>query len=377
MEEWTILVIENGTGFLKGGCAGDELPQFVLPNVIGRQKKTGMMIDLEKSKSCFICDQVASSNEILSLTYPLQNGIINNFEDLELIWEYIINSVWNIDPDDHPILMTLPTLNPTTKNTKIFEIMFETFNCRCLYLQNESVLSLYSNGYDTGILVDVGHFMSYVVPVLRFHPIRNGIKSLEIAGAQLTNYLSDLLLEKEISLEAEYLTEVKEKYGFVALDFDQEIKTRKQNQSFTSSKLNKPIKLTNNESITLSNELFQMSEPLFKPSLLGVQKKGIPELIIESINSCEEEIQKEVSSKIVLTGGTSLLKGYQERIQKDLSSLLQKKMKLKVSALPERKFSTWIGGSILGSTAFFQNRWTTKDDYKKYGKSLTQKFAFY
>ena len=81
---------------------------------------------------------------------------------------------------------------------------------------------------------------------------------------------------------------------------------------------------------------------------------------------CDVDIRKDLYANIVLSGGTTMFPGVGERMTKELVALAPSTMKIKVVAPPERKYSVWIGGSILSSLSTFQSMWISKAEYDEY-----------
>jgi actin, other eukaryote len=95
-------------------------------------------------------------------------------------------------------------------------------------------------------------------------------------------------------------------------------------------------------------------EVLFQASLIGMEAGGIHEMTYNSIMKCDVDIRKDLYSNIVLSGGTTMFPGIADRMSKEITALAPSSMKIKVVAPPERKYSVWIGGSILASLSTFQ-----------------------
>ena len=126
----------------------------------------------------------------------------------------------------------------------------------------------------------------------------------------------------------------------------------------------------------MGNERFRAPEVLFQPSFLGGELLGIHELLSRSVGKCDIDIRKELYSNIVLSGGTTMYPGITDRIQKELRNIVPHSIPLKVIAPPERKYSVWIGGSILSSLSSFQNMWITKEEYLECGPSIVHRKCF-
>merc|ERR1712193_119287 len=256
------------------------------------------------------------------------------------------NNELRISPDESPHLHSEAPLNPPAT-----------------YVCIQAVLSLYASGRTTGLVLDIGDGVSPAVP------------RLDLAGRDLTDYLMKIMSERGYSMvttaEREIVRDIKEKLCYVALDFEQEMAT-----AASSSSIEKSYELPDGQIVTVGNERFRCPESMFRPSFLGMEACGIHETTYNSIMKCDVDIRKDLYANTVMSGGTTMYPDIADRMQKEITALAPSTIKIKIIAPPERKYSVWIGGSILASLSTFQQMWITKQEYDECGPSIVHRKCF-
>ncbi|KAH3761994.1 actin 3 [Pelomyxa schiedti] len=364
------LVIDNGSGNTKAGFAGDDAPRAVFPAVVGRPRQRAT-----DGKDVYVGDEAISKRGILTLKYPVEHGIVTNWDDMECLWHHALYNELRVAPEEHPVLLAEAPVGPKANREKATQIMFEQFRVPGFYTMLQGVLSLYTAGRTTGTVVETGDGVIHTIPVYEGYALPHALLRLDIGGRDLTDYLMKILNDRgeafTTTAERYLVANMKDTLGYVAADFEAEMKIASESET-----INRDYELPDGRVIKLGRERFQCSEPLFQPSLLGMECLSVPETLYSSINKCDIEIRKELYGSVVLSGGTAMFPGFTERMLKEMEILAPTVMKVRMIAPPERKYMAWIGGSILASLSTFQAMWIALSEYEESGPAIVHRKCF-
>ncbi|GAB7343565.1 hypothetical protein MBLNU457_1570t1 [Dothideomycetes sp. NU457] len=350
------VVIDNGSGTIRAGFAGEDLPKCFFPSYVGRPKHTRVLAGALEG-DVFIGAKAQELRGLLKIKYPLEHGIVTNWDDMEKIWQHVYTEELKTLSEDHPVLLTEPPLNPRTNRDTAAQIMFETFNVPALYTSIQAVLSLYASGRTTGVVLDAGDGVSHAVPVYEGFAIPSSIRRIDVAGRDVTEHLQTLLRKSgyifHTSAEKEVVRSIKEKSSYVALD------PRKEEKDWVSTGGRQEAKfvdytLPDGQKIKIGPERFRAPEIMFDPEIIGLEYPGIHQIVVDAIGRTDMDLRKALYGNIVLSGGATLTKGFGDRLLHEVQRLAVKEMRIKIFAPPERKYSTWIGGSILAGLSTFR-----------------------
>lgn len=400
------VVIDNGSGNIKAGFAGEEKPKCFFPSLVGTPKyrkimAAALLSTLEENvlkynnAEAYVGSIAQQNRGLLRLNHPVEHGVVTDWEDMERVWHHTYSRELKTAPEDHPLLITEAPLNPRANRDRMCQIMFETFNVPCVYVSVQAVLSLYASGRTTGVVVDSGDGVSHIVPVYEGFTLPTAIKRMDIAGRDVTEYLAFnirrmLGVSLVSSSELDIARGIKEKCCYVSKDplrdeklygglsYSHYLTQGPPATNHEGSGLFSSYKLPDGHTITLGVEQFRAPEILFNPQLIGDESPGIHELTALAISKTDLDLRPTLYQNILLSGGTTLLRGFGDRLISELKTTnytntgytwgskpnpRDTRMKIKIYAPPERKYSTWIGGSILAGLSTFRKMWVTAQEF--------------
>jgi len=259
----------------------------------------------------------------------------------------------------HPVLTTEPPMNSRRSREKLAEIFFETFNVPALFISMQAILALYASGKTTGVVLDSGDGVTHCVPMYEGFALQHSIRRMDLAGRDITRHLQLLLRKAGTSLttsaELQIVQQIKEDHCYVAFDYAKEEDEHPAPKNF---------RLPDGRSIPIGPESFRAPEILFNPHLVGQECGGLHDMVIQSIGMSDIDLHRDLYQNILLSGGTTMTEGLGKRLLNEVKTKSVRDMKIKILAPPERKISTWIGGSILASLGTFRKMSITSEEYK-------------
>eukprot|EP01033_Poteriospumella_lacustris_P014730 gene14730-10537_t len=366
-DEIQAVIVDNGSYSIKSGKVGDEKPTSVLSSVVGHAR--------EDPNQRFVGNELQLKRDVLDLTYPIEKGIISNWDDMEALWTHVFTNDLAIKPEEHPIFLTESPFNPSENREKTIQLMFEKYHFPGVYLHTTAPLALIASGRGSGCVIDSGHGATCILPVHGGRLLKDHIHRLDIAGKELTFYQMHLLRQSGVSFP-QYNSglvdcgSIKESLGYVAVDFDAEV-TRMQD---APHEITETYTLPDGQQVTVTDARFRCPEVLFKPRLVAQpETNALPLIIQQSISSCDAKMHKALYNNILLLGGNTLFPHFDDRIKEEIRMLAPKGTTIRVLAPADRQIAPWKGAVVTTAMSSFLEKWITKEEYEEEGVSVVHR----
>ncbi|TNM99472.1 hypothetical protein fugu_012505 [Takifugu bimaculatus] len=396
-----VVVCDNGTGFVKCGYAGSNFPEHIFPALVGRPiiRSTAKVGNIE-IKDLMVGDEASELRSMLEVNYPMENGIVRNWDDMKHLWDYTFGpEKLNIDsrnckipadraahePHQEPGKDHRSRLAPERRRVAVFvrsaHVMFETYQFAGVYIAIQAVLTLYAQGLLTGVVVDSGDGVTHICPVYEGFSLPHLTRRLDIAGRDITRYLIKLLLLRGYafnhSADFETVRMMKEKLCYVGYNIEQE-----QKLALETTVLVESYTLPDGRVIKVGGERFEAPEALFQPHLINVEGVGVAELLFNTIQAADIDTRAEFYKHIVLSGGSTMYPGLPSRLERELKQLYLErvlkgdvdklsKFKIRIEDPPRRKHMVFLGGAVLADIMKDKdNFWLTREEYQEKGPNL-------
>ncbi|XP_037794025.1 actin-like isoform X1 [Penaeus monodon] len=353
------VVVDVGSDTLKAGFSRDDSPRAVFSSCVTRPRHEKKAL---YPRPWYAGDARVPRADVFSRKFPVENGVISDWDDMTKLWQHTFENELKVDPKENPLLLVVSAHNASSTRELILETMFESFHVPALYLANPYVLALCSSGRTSGVVMDSGDGVSHAVPILEGTIVPHALQRLDVGGRCLTDYMLRILAEQghafKTSEGQSIAREVKEKLCYVMTN------------SYHSFPFKETYTLPGGGVITVGRERFLCPEGLFHPSNLGLQGKGIHEVLNSAVLKCDPAVRKLLYKNITLSGGNTLFPCLEERLLKELVGLSPPGTKIKIVVKPRRHFGVWCGGAIVASHANFQKLWISKELYDEVGPAV-------
>ncbi|XBH63016.1 hypothetical protein VPH35_117095 [Triticum aestivum] len=383
--------------YTKMGFAGNVEPCFITPTAVAvnesfsdqtratakgnwlAQHSAGVMADLD-----FLIGEEAlarsRSSSTYSLSYPIRNGQVDNWDTMEKFWQQCIFNYLRCDPEDHYFLLTESPLTPPETREYTGEIMFETFNVPGLYIAVQPVLAL-AAGYTTTKVL----WLMWVTELPTLFLLLMG---MSLGTVSVLSHLQERGEHIPPEESFDVARRAKEMYCYTCSDIVKEFNKHDREPSKYIKRLT-GIKPKTGAPYTcdIGYERFLGPEIFFHPEIYNNDfTTPLQDVIDKCIQSSPIDTRRALYKNIVLSGGSTMFKDFHRRLQRDLKKIVDVRVRasnarlggdakaqpveVNVVSHPIQRYAVWFGGSVLASTAEFYEACHTKAEYEEYGASI-------
>ena len=376
-KEANVAVVDLGTSSIKVGLQGDDTPRDIIPTVVGYPAGLTAHIPGQDDSLEACCGSKAlEAKGLLRLKYPLRRGVCETKEDLENLGKVLKVAHYDslsISPDETNFVITVPALCSWKHLKNITNHYLEECKAPSIAFHNQGVLTmmgLYAR--TTGVFVDCGHGMTQTVPIFGGYALPCAMQRTNLAGADLDDYMRRLLMQEgrtfETGAERALVREIKESGSVFVSDEEFNMATSKPIDP-------KPVELPDGSKVKLKMSLTQSqamcAEALFNPEIIGRQMGGIQHSVVSAIEACPMDIRGELVKDIHVSGGTSMLEGFGERLNAEIQKLLPHADGLKVHEKETRQMAVFQGAAAMAEVGEQdENFWITSKEYSEHGENI-------
>lgn len=357
----------------------------------------------------YIGDEAQTHNSSHQISYPIKHGLVDNWDNMEKIWQRTIFKYLKCDPEEHYFLLTEPPLNTPENRELTAEIMFETFNVPGLYIAVQAILALAASWTSrarsertlTGTVIDAGDGVTHVIPVADGYVIGSSIRHIPLAGRDVTNFITGILRDRGEPIPPQDILlaskSIKERHCYTCPDLVKEFsKYDSDPQKYFRTYEGFNPRTGKPWTCDVGYERFLGPEVFFSPEIFNPNySEALPEVVDNSILACPLDTRRGLYKNIVLSGGSTMYKDFGRRLQRDISKLVNGRLERNWAANPKFKptektkvevdvlshsrqaYAVWFGGSMLSSTAEFYRVCHTKAQYEEEGPRIARHNAVF
>ncbi|MHA1518985.1 MAG: actin family protein [Promethearchaeota archaeon] len=363
------VVLDLGQFLSKIGYGGEDKPREAFYTITGRLKYRGIGLEPEAQNQLFVGNKIYEKVGLYKVKHPIgKGGEITDWTDFRAIIDHVF-VLLGVDPRMCQILYASNPFLSIGSHQKIAKLFLEELSCGGYYPIRNAILSMYSGGFDTGLIVDMGANNIRITPIYKSYILKHALKIIPMGGNDLDKFMSKKLSQRKIGTwstgQQNKVRMLKEQACFASLNYDLDSQTP---ENFT-----KEYGFADSGSIEIGAERFLIPELLFQPKLNNLKSESLVSGILSAINDCDVDIRQNLLQNIYLTGGISSIPLLDTRLKLELEKELKLKQKDKnsrqigVVASKGGVFSNWAGGATLIMISEFQKNWMTLKSYNENG----------
>ena len=381
-DEIGALILDPGSHTIRAGFAGEDTPKSIIPTVYGR----------DASKKFYGDNSIHTPRPGVEYSSFMSDGCVNDFDAASDSWTHVFGHSLRVTTKEHPLLITEPAWNPSTSREKTLEVAFEKLHAPASFLLKSAVAAAFAGGKSTALIVDVGHATMTVTPVYDGLVLKRGLQKQNFAGEALNGLVEAAFQQRNIQSPPHFCVKskgstesgegavVKVPEGltssYLQLSRSRIVEEFKEtvlqvhelpyNEAAADQRPARIFEFPTGQQTSFKGERYKLAESLFTTDDTHTSIQG---LIKNALESTDVDSRPLLLQNIIVTGGTTLIPGFEARLQQEMYQLFPG-AKIRITGAAntvERKCAAWLGGSILGSLGTFHQLWISRSEWDEQG----------
>ncbi|TYZ61394.1 hypothetical protein PybrP1_002641 [[Pythium] brassicae (nom. inval.)] len=413
-DDMEAVVLDNGSGVVKAGFAGEDTPRAVFAACVGVAKNPEWLATQQPTlkaavelRESFVGAECQQLREVLDVVHPITRGVVEDWDALERIWEHVFTHELRVNPETTtlPILCTSSPSGSKQQQERMAQLMFESQKVCGFYFMHQCALSLFASGRTRGLVVEVGHGASHAVPIFEGYALPHAALACGVGGVDISHRLHKLLAKRGHAFHAFQLHTIDaiKEAVCVVQGGRRDDWAQSDRDAAASSSIPKPFELPDGTVLHVDRQTRSLpADVLFRPQELGDEHprkptNGLHECAAEAIAMCDKDLQTDLRAAVVLAGGTTMLPGFSQRFQDELLGATGRRLPAgggggggagaAVRVVPDphvrergynsqRRVAAWVGGSMLASLGTFRDMHITKQEWDEYHEAILDRKCF-
>eukprot|EP00906_Rhabdomonas_costata_P031914 RCo045017 len=398
-EQSSSVVVDLGSHSVKAGLGGEDAPTTIFPSDVGLLPGS-VAGPAAKPQLVMGTEELAVRRDHMPVRTPFDDrGAVENWEILEALLRRVVEGEAGLSAREQPLLLSQPMAASTAQRERLLSLCFESLGCPAVFLAKAPVLAAFAMGQQTALVIESGHSSTTVTPVHEGFALARPSARSSRAGLSLSlNVLQAAEFLASTPLRPRYtVTRKRAASGATETVVHEYLETDPSYRRWSLMEVAEGIKeqlLTVSETPLAETECSELpsasytlpdgscismgkDRAVLPEALFTLPDSGVGHLVRQCVQACDEDIRASMCKSMLLVGGTTLLRGYKERLENEVKHLLPSVVKpapvLAASSAAERKNAVWMGGSILSSLGSFQQLWVSQADFKESGASVVHR----
>lgn len=359
-EDIPTMIFDLGSYNIRAGLASDENPRFIIPSAFPSGQHN-YSIGKEIPSNC-------------TPSFAIVDGEIEDKDRLDFLFASIFDSIFPADkpePVDLRIVLTNPPYSSKRHMSYIAQTAFELLAADSIIIKPPALYASTQFSLPTCVCIDIGYDITHIVPIQNNYVCSPAILRSYAAGSALDLFTSvDQFEVYDVKTwgEMEQARKKKEEFAQASLNFEAELEKLEDSYSITCGEMlfNPPLFVA----ITPEDK-----EPDERVSSL-MEEPSIAQMICKSIEQCDLHNRGQLWNNIIVTGGTSKMKGFRERLKADLVEIAPKEAKPNLRFPDDPVLATWQGEKLVINFSKTEP-WLNKSEYEEDPDSVFNKFVQY